>query len=179
MDSCSLATGCVYQPAPAVNCRAADASFLLLRNEEDDGKDALAWKWTKGEATLVGELANPTVATGYTLCVYAGSANAVVGHIEIPPGSRWSAAGEGFKYKDGSGTSDGIIKALVKGGTTGKSRALAKAKGAALDDPVVGNLPLPVRAQLVNKDTNVCLESLFGGTDVIVNDDTAFKAKVK
>ncbi|MBX3025688.1 hypothetical protein KF840_12345 [bacterium] len=74
-------------------------------------------------------------------------------------------ATKNYKYKDGAGAADGITKIIVKGGATGKSKALVKGKGAGLPDfdsnlPIPnGNLPLVV--QLRDNASGVCWEGAF------------------
>jgi hypothetical protein len=158
-----------------MSCRAAGKSALLLKNSADDTKDKLTWKWLKGAATTLTELGVPTGTTNYALCVYAGTA---VATIDLPAGSKWQATGtKGFKFKDPTGTPDGAQKASLKSGAAGKAKTLVKGKGINLPDNLVGPLPLPVTAQLVNETTNVCFGSVYTAPDIIKNDGTNFKAK--
>jgi len=93
---------------------------------------------------------------------------------------KWAPSGStGFKYKDVAGTSDGITGIKVKSGAANKAKALVKGKGGDLDDPVLGNLTLPVTAQLINQPSNVCFEGVFDTQDVIKNEATQFKAKAQ
>ena len=93
---------------------------------------------------------------------------------------KWAPSGStGFKYKDAAGTSDGITGIKVKSGAANKAKALVKGKGGDLDDPVLGNLTLPVTAQLINQPSNVCFEGVFDTQDVIKNEATQFKAKAQ
>ena len=76
---------------------AAGKSLLLLKNNADDSKDKLVWKWLKGAATTIGELGDPTGATDYTLCLYSGTGAAA---IALPAGSNWQTLGTtGFKFE--------------------------------------------------------------------------------
>lgn len=112
----------------------------------------------------------PMGATGYTLCLYAGSAMATVA---LPAGSNWQTAGsKGFKFQDNSGVPDGARKALLKSGAAGKARALVNGKGTNLPDTLVPMLPLPVTVQLLNDATSTCFEAV-----VLKNDAKQFKAK--
>ncbi len=45
-----------------------------------------------------------------------------------------------------------------------------------MPDPTFSNLPLPVTAQLVNSETNVCFEATYISADVKKNDGGQFKA---
>src|SRR5262249_34012364 len=149
--------------SPEGGCRAAAKSLLLLKNKSDDNKDKLVWKWIKGEPTTQTEFGDPTVSANYSLCIYAGTAETLVGTIDVPPGSKWSTVSfKGYKYTDPAGTADGARTIKLKGSTDNKSKALVKGGGAALPDPMDSNqLVLPVRVQLVNHSSMVCFESTF------------------
>ena len=174
----SPATGIAYHDSPVCStplggCKAAGKSLLALKNNADDSKDKLTWKWLKGAATTLAELGTPTGATNYTLCVYAGSAAAIVA---VPAGSDWQATGTtGFKFKDPSGTPDGAQKASLKSGGSGKAKALVKGKGTNLPDTLAPPLSLPVTVQLVNDSNSTCFEAVY--SSFIKNDVKQFKAK--
>lgn len=122
------------------------------------------------------DLADPQNATSYALCVYAGTANALVARASLPPSaSEWSTIGDkGYKFK---GTSpNGLSLALLKGGAAGKSKALTKGKGAALPDPALP-LAYPVKVQLKKDGGPLCLESTFTAANEKRNDAGQFKAK--
>jgi hypothetical protein len=51
-------------------------------------KRKLTWKWTKGAATSNGDFGLPTGTTAYTLCLFAGTTNALIGGADIP--CRWT-----------------------------------------------------------------------------------------
>jgi hypothetical protein len=50
-------------------------------------------------------------------------------------------------------------------------------KGVNLPDPTLGDLPLPVTAQLVNGETSACFEAVYDNAEVTKNDSGQFKAK--
>ena len=60
-----------------------------------------------------------------------------------------------------------------------QGQGTGEGKGGDLDDPVLGNLTLPVTAQLINQPSNVCFEGVFDTQDVIKNEATQFKAKAQ
>jgi cysteine-rich repeat protein len=174
-DSCVSPTGCVNDDAPIGGCLAPGKSVLLVKNSADDTKDKLLWKWMKGAAIDPVDIADPLVATDYALCLYAGTTNAALGGASIPAGAGWSAIGaKGFKFKGSS--PNGVSLALLKGGAAGKSKALAKGKGAALPDPMLP-LAYPVTVQLRKDGSPLCLESVFVVADEKKNTATQFKAK--
>jgi hypothetical protein len=166
--------------APAPGCRDAGKSLLLLKNETDNTKDKLLWKWLKGAATTQDDFGVPTDTTGYTLCLYAGS---VAARAIVPPSaSRWRPIGSrGWKYDDTVGAADGITKLLLKGGVAGKAKIVMKGKRASLP-PLTALLPVaedefPLTVQLTRNTTNMCWESTFEAGDVQTNTAERFQAK--
>ena len=158
-DACDGAGACVGQMP--TGCKGLAKSALLLKNNADDSKDKLVWKWSKGSATLPTELGDPTAATDYTLCLYAGSASAA---LALPAGSSWRRAGAtGYAFSDRTGTPNGVQKALLKSGAAGKAKVLVKAKGTNLPDSFAPALSLPVTAQLVNDTNGTCFEAVYFG----------------
>jgi cysteine-rich repeat protein len=173
--TCALDGTCA--PAPR-SCRGALKSSLLVKNKDDDGKDKLVWKWTRGEATTLADLADPTDTASYTLCVYAGASGAMIGEAQVgPDSSKWSAIGaNGFRYRDTEGAEGGLQKLLLKAGDVDKAKALVKGRGVKLPDPTPP-LALPVTAQLVNNLTDVCFEGVYEAADIEKNEQGRFKAK--
>ncbi len=164
---------------PLAGCRPPEPrkSIFLLKNNANDGRDKLLWKWQNQgpQATPFGD---PTTTTNYTLCMYAGSAAA---SVAIPAGPNWHALGGAqFIFADPSGSPDGAQKAKLKGGSGAPGvipKALVKAKGSNLPDLLAPPLPLPVIVQMVN-DTNATCFSAFYDTDgVIKNDTKQFKGR--
>jgi hypothetical protein len=115
----------------------------------------VVWKWLKGAATTLEEFGMPAGTTAYALCIYAGTASIAVAEI-APSATFWTPAGStGLKYKDTTGSSDGVQKVILKSGAAGKAKALVKGKGTNLPDPPAGPFTLPVTTQLVNDSNNV------------------------
>jgi len=133
---------------------------------------------TPSAATTTAEFADPRSTADYALCIYAGTADALVASIHIPANnSKWTALGtKGFKYLDPTLAADGTQKVILKGGTAGKTKALLKGRGGNLPDPLdMGPLGTPVTAQLLNYQSGVC----WGGTFTTAKKSTTtiFKAK--
>jgi len=175
-DSCDPMGGCVNDDAPAASCLSAGKSIVLIKDHAtDDGKDKLLFKWIKGAETSQMDFSDPVATAAYALCVYAGTTNALIADAALPPGPSWSAIGtKGYKFK---GTSpDGLSLAILKGGAAGKSKALAKGKGAALPD---ATLPVsyPVTVQIKKDGSPLCLESVFTSLHEKKNTAAQFKAK--
>jgi hypothetical protein len=173
-DSCDAIAGCQSAHAPAPTCHAADGATLSLKHNADATKDRLIWKW-KGTGLTPPDFGDPTFTTGYTLCLYAGTASAPVAAAGLPAGAGWSAAGStGFKFKGAS--PDGLTNAHLSASRSGKSHALIKGKGAALPAvPLPSDLPLIV--QLVDDSGSLCLGSEF--SSVKKNDAARFSAAVR
>jgi hypothetical protein len=165
--------------APRFGCGTTATSSLSWQQDGGAG-DKLIWKWTKGQTTFLAEFADPTTSADYALCVYTGAGGALLSEIDVPAHPfRWQSTGSGFKYKDSTGAAAGVNKMVLKSSVVDKAKALLKAAGTGLPDPVLGSLATPVRAQLVNLDTLVCWEGAFNGADVKVNTTGLFKAKAK
>ena len=160
-------------PSPADGCRSAGKSNLLIKNESDDAKDKLIWKWLYGQSTTEAELGAPQTARTYGLCIY--TANGPLLGVEVPPSAtKWV----GFKYKDDSGAADGIQKIVLKGSAENKTKILVKGKGVNLPDPTLGSVMAPVRVQLINDETSLCFEATFDLSTITKNKVDMFKAKV-
>jgi cysteine-rich repeat protein len=174
---CNSTGSCLL--APRSGCRSALKSLLVIKDVDDDSKDKLIWKWSKGEATEQADFGDPTAATYYEFCVYAGTATALVADAQVT--GPWSAIGTtGYKYSVPSGLPSGIQKAILKGGDAGRAKAKVKGKGTNLPDrsEMPMGLPLPVTAQLISSDA-ACFESSFDAADVIKNDSEQFKFKTQ
>jgi len=160
---------------PLGGCAQPGAGALLVRNDTDDRKDRLLWKWIKGPSMAQSDFGNPSTGqTSYTLCFYDD------GNLEtslvVPPITNWKTIGsKGYKYFDSAGSVSGITKLLVKGG--GQSKILIKGKE--------GNLPqfaLPfsqtvnVTVQMLRNDDAKCWEAVFP-SPAVKTTDTQFKDK--
>jgi len=161
--------------APAAGCRTSQKSLFIVKDNMDDSKDKIIWKFIKGQNTSQSDFANPTASATYGFCIYENGVR--TGNAAVPPNSSlWATIStKGYKYKDKAGASFGIQKIILKGGADGKSKVLVKGKGAALPDPHPP-LTFPVKVQLVNGDTGICWESTF--TSASKNVMGMFKAKV-
>ena len=200
-DCCSA--GCTFEPAGALcpaggsvctintcdgagtclntrptNCTAPGKSILSLQNTAEDARDRVLFTWLKGPQTAQSDFGDPLTTANYALCLYTGPQHTPLTHVTVPAnGTKWKALStRGYRYKDTSGTAEGVIRVLLKGGKPGKSVAQVKGRGANLPDPTFSNLPLPVTAQLVNSQTNKCFEATFEAADVKKNDAGRFKA---
>jgi cysteine-rich repeat protein len=174
-DSCDALDGCINATEPHVGCLTALKGTLIYKDNTNNTKDKLVWKWVKGAATTLDDFGVPSGTTSYTLCLYAGTSQAL-GGATVPGGAAtWSPIStKGFKFKDKNGANDGITKVLLKSGAANKSKAIAKGKGDNLPDLPATPFDLPVTVQLVNNE-NVCFEGVF--STFKLNDAGKFNAK--
>lgn len=176
-----LVLDCGYCPdAPAPGCRPAGAGLLTLKQHPaDDAKDQLVFKWLKGPSGTQAELGDPTGATAYSLCAYAGGAGALLFELGVPSGpAAWKPIGTaGFKYLDPTTSASGVKKLILKSSAKDRSKAVVVGKGAHLPDPPLGGIATPLRVQVIGSDAPVCLETVFAGGDVKTNDVGQLKAK--
>jgi len=162
VDDSAPATTC--EAAPLVGCRTptkAGAASLQLKDNVNDAKDALAWTWAKGAATLLTDFGDPVNgSTAYTLCVYAalGGVPELVVPATVPAGRLcvgtpcWRATKTGFLFKDKDLKYGGIAQITLKAGVAGKASVVVKAKGANV--PV----PAPTAAGLLAQDPTVVVQ---------------------
>ena len=114
---------------PAIGCRTAAKSILVVKDNATDTKDKLIWKWIKGASTTQAEFGDPTVpVTGanIALCVYDNTCAArrdpgrarhrLVGGehqgLEVPrqdrrPGRRAEDHSQGEHEQQGEGAGEG------------------------------------------------------------------------
>jgi hypothetical protein len=129
--------------SPVVGCRkplSPGKSSLMLRDRDDAKRDLLAWKWLKGDATLVTAFGDPTTTTAYDLCVYDATVGtpALVRAIAIPAAADcdghpcWKPRTHGFKYGNKSGMPNGVVSLFLNDGDPGTAHISLKAAGANL-----------------------------------------------
>jgi len=128
------------------------------------GKNRLVWKWKNGAATAFAELGDPTRTTSYGLCIYETGrptpvleALAAAGGIcrDVPC---WKVIPKkAVRYRDRSGSSNGLVRVTVHTGRAGRAAIVVRAAGPKLPLP---SLPLlaPVTVQLQTSD-GVCWET--------------------
>jgi hypothetical protein len=153
----------------------AAKALLLLKDNADDGRDLMLWKWLKGGATDTSEFGDPLATDGYELCVY--DAGGLVAHATIPAGAGWSAKGTGFKYRDATGGADGIQTIILKAGDDGKAKIVVRGKGGGLDMPSLGLLASPLTVQLKRAGGSVCWGAAYSFPPALKNTAAMFKDK--
>ncbi|MDX2167422.1 MAG: hypothetical protein SF182_10175 [Deltaproteobacteria bacterium] len=167
----------VCPPLPRNDCRSAGRAALTLRKGARSSRDQLRWKWARGASMTLTDLADPMSGAGYALCVYAGATPSLIAANPLPAGGSWSGLhGKGYRYRAGTA---GVQRATIKANARGRARAFARGTGEALADPPLGDLPLPVTAQLLSPQGGACLTTQFDAGAVRRNDATRFKARVR
>lgn len=164
IDTFSISKGTGVCPtSPKTGCVAAPSGKLQLKDNAEDKKDQVSWKWGKTAMDTAGM--DPTAGTNLRLCVWANGVNVIdLGAPSAANGdylfafddSRWSWVSKKpgqFQFKDKDLLFDGLSKIKIKGGD--KAQAQFKGKGAGVNMPL---LPLadPVTSQMINDDTQDC-----------------------
>ena len=166
--------------APAVGCRTSEKSILVVNDKgpSNTSKDKLVWKWIKGEATSTAEFSDPINTAAYSLCLYAGTTNALIGDATVPASSsRWNPISiKGFKYLDKTLSQAGTQRIVLKASVQDKAKVIFKGKGSNLPE-LVPPFDLPVTVQLINSDTGICWEGAFDSLDIKKNDPGKFKGR--
>jgi hypothetical protein len=174
----------ICDATPKVGCLTAGGASFQVKDNADDAKDQVKWKWKKGDAVAQADLGDPDTTATYTLCVYDTTlaVESLVASIRVEPNAGWQSKDpKGWKYKDKTGAENGVQKVQLKTGDAGKSKAQVKAKGAAIPmpQPFSGteffDQDTEVIVQLVNDQTATCWTSEF--TTAKKNEVDQFKAK--
>ncbi|MFN2426227.1 MAG: DUF4215 domain-containing protein [Candidatus Binatia bacterium] len=189
-DSCDEdIAACVNAQVPrdTSSCLIAPNAKFQVKNSAKAGKDKLMWQWARGDSFLQPDLGTPDAGTSYTLCVYdnATAASSVRASIDIAPSATlWeSREPSGLQYTDRTGSSEGVLKALLKTGDAGNTKVKVTAGGASLV------LPAPAGASFFSQEPNVvvqlvggagkCWTSEFAPGDTKKNTPALFKAATR
>lgn len=159
---------------PLASCIAPDVpgrAFVQLRDNQVDERDGLTWRWIRG-TTQKATFGTPTATTPYALCIYDATDGNLMS-LAMPPGFRWRETNTGFVYTDGSLSSDGVRRVVLKGGT-GNAKIVVRGRGPGLDTTDLGALDLPLTVQMTNGST--CWGASYQ-SNVLVNAPDHFKAK--
>ena len=113
-------------PVAQSGCLTADTSVLVIKNNADNNKDKLIWKWLKGQPTMLDDFGDPQSDADYAWCLYGGVSEALLagGTIDVPASAtKWSPLGTGLKYDDPGATADGAEQLTLKSSTQNRSKA--------------------------------------------------------
>lgn len=198
-DTCNPILGCQNTPALTSGCLDTFQKGTLLVKEKNPGREKVIAKFIRGPAISQTDWGNPLAAgegTAYELCIFDASENIAGSFLVNRAGDtcagrdcwrklgRLPPDGKGYKYKDKDLDADGTLLVKLKGGTTGKSKAIWKAKNKN------GTMPTGIAAALQNgvpegSAATVQLHAVPSGSvclsmelvDVRRNDGAVFKAK--
>jgi len=168
-------------PVPTTGCQAGatQKASLLVRKGSTAAKNALGWKWTNISSVDESDFGTPLTSTDYVLCLYDNVGLEITAQPSANRTCRtkqcWKALGtKGFKYRDKSGTPDGLRSVRLRAGAADKAHIVVKGKGPNLSVP---SLPFasPVRVQLKRRDTGECWEATY--THAVLNSGNEFKAR--
>jgi hypothetical protein len=176
------------EASPAVGCRqAADGkSYVSLSAPEDSARHRFAWKWRKGDESILESFADPVGgAAAYHVCVYdeSGSGQPLV-DLALDAGGVcgtkpcWRATGtKGFSYSDKAGFADGVSGLKLRAGSAGKAGVRVKGAGSSLGLPALP-LTTPVTVQLLIDDGMgvECWQTTFA-SEAIENSSERYRAK--
>ncbi len=170
---------CAATPLPSSTCHEAVKSVLLIKDRHIDGSagpsrgDKILWRFRGGEELDQDDFADPTLDTTYSLCVYDGVPAELAIGLTVASndsGGFWRALpGKGFRYLDPDVSRNGVLRARVRAGRPGKSKAQVYGKNAGV--AITSNvLPLDsggdVIVQLHNESNGQCWESVFAPDEV-------------
>jgi hypothetical protein len=149
---------------PREGCEVASSSTIVVRDEADDSKDRLVWRWHGTTKSNELEIGDPLQETTVGLCVY----DSFEGHhflltsLRVEPGESWSRRKSGaWHYRSTGQTSPGVTRIAAKTGDSGKTRLGLKARGK--------RVPLPrepaTKSKLYHKDRDVLVQLITSAND--------------
>ena len=170
---------------PVAGCRMPGTTLFQLKDNGDDTRDKLTWKWRKGPLTTFEEFGDPVNgSTSYRLCVYDETGS--IPSLKLGAGAPargiygkdkpcWKPLGssmpKGFVYNDKDLTPDGLAKITLRAGDAGRAKITVTGKGATLRMPAAVGLGLleqdtHVIVQLVKSDGGACWEAVYAAPAV-------------
>lgn len=164
--------------SPATDCATPVHGDVKLRKV---GSGSLRWRFKGGPSVDAVGFGDPTASTTFALCLYDGGVLALEAVLE-PSATLWRTRGSGHRYKDSSGTQDGVTQAKLSSSASTGSKLQVSGKGIRLP------LPTPVSAtQMLNVAGDVqvqlhqtggaCFDTTFGLAQVFLNSGTTFSAR--
>jgi hypothetical protein len=142
---------------PRENCEIAASSTIAVRDDADDTKDRLVWRWygtTKSDELEIGD---PSQSTAVGLCVYDSfeGHHFLVTALRVEPDADWIRRKSGaWHYHSTGQSSPGVTRIAARTTSSGKTRFGLKARGK--------RVPLPLepatRAKLYHKESDVLVQ---------------------
>jgi hypothetical protein len=176
---------------PEAGCLHAEKGTLILKDKDSDKSDAFTWRWSNGEQTSLDDFGSPLEQGGddYRLCIYdefGGTPSLSMQLVALAGGACrgrpcWKALGDkGYRYADAERTPNGIRTISLGPGEAGRAKVSVKGKGDNLPLPMLDELDVPLRVQLLvggdgTTAPHACFESHL--TELSKNDGGTFKAK--
>ena len=159
------------QACPAIPnvCVEADTGqFSVIKRNRHVTK--LKWKAATLDIALE-ELADPTAASPYSFCIYAGTAEALIKAVEIAPGAGWKGGRTSYWYSGAAPTTGGLETIRAFPGSLDSAQLSVTARG---DDLLDMGFPLaddrfPLLVQLANPQKGICWETTFEKTHFAKN----------
>jgi len=174
-DGCSALcyTTCASQPVGG--CRQAAKSTLKIVEAGVPDKQQIRWKWSRGPAVAIADLADPTDGAGYEICLYPDvpGTGALAADITLASGPEWiSRDDRGYWYEDETAYVDGVTSLRIATGGATKSRVSLRAAGVDVPPGLVPASSYTI--QLVGTDGGGCWTSSFATNS---GSATAFRGK--
>ncbi|HYD49457.1 MAG TPA: IPT/TIG domain-containing protein [Terriglobales bacterium] len=151
-------------PLPLSTCGSLPASSLRMSHPSAAEDRFLQWKWSNMPA-VAGEFGDPTTTSSYVLCVYEDGVP-VMQRVLLPGGvcqkkGCWTSSSRKLRYKDKSGSADGLVDLTISMGAT--SKVSLTGKGAGLDLPLPFGTGSTIIAQLIRDPSPgpVCWQATF------------------
>ncbi len=170
---------CTGRLTPANNCRTAGFGSLTIKNNSDDAKDSVQFKWSKGQSTSLAEFGAPSFNAGCALCVYDNGILAMT--ADVPAAATcdgkfcWKTLLHQYKFKAKSAFHDGIRAITLTESSVGKSKIALRTAGSALPVMPLSNF---VMVQLVKNTGDICFSTVFPSADIKTNTVDKFSARV-
>jgi hypothetical protein len=147
-EACDGVGGCVIGPLGVCRHVTGKKAKLIVKDRTPDDRDIVVWKFNKFvDGTEAADFGTPTepLEAGYHFCIFQDldpdpqvMDPQLVGHVQIPAGPPWLAAGTGYKYKLQTSAPKGLLTAALKA-AGGVGKVNLKGKGA--EAPALG-MPL-------------------------------------
>jgi hypothetical protein len=141
----------------------------------------LRWKWRSSATVAQSDFGDPTTSTSYQVCLYDASGlklsarapvDGTCGNEARPCWSTLSTTG--YRFKDSTGTPNGLTKILLKAGGPGRGKISLRGQGANLQTTATP-FTTPVRMQYLRNGSSLCWDATY--TTSTRNDTSGFKAK--
>jgi hypothetical protein len=149
---------------PREGCEVASSSTIVVRDDANDSRDRLVWRWHGTTTSTELEIGDPLREATVGLCVYDSFEDHrfLVTALRVEPGAAWSRRKSGaWHYRSTGQSSAGVTRIAAKSGGSGKTRFGLKARGNRLPFP----LEPATRAKLYHKERDVLVQLVTSAND--------------